>query len=58
MKQILICVLLQFILFIPFYILWKKDCKEIGKDNLALSLQERFLIWCWMCPIWALGFID
>lgn len=56
MKEILICILLQFILFIPFYLIWRKDCKEIGKDNLAVSLQERFLYWILFCPIWATPF--
>jgi hypothetical protein len=56
MKEILVCVLLQFIFFIPFYLIWRKDCKEIGKDNLALSLRERFLCWVCFCPIWATPF--
>lgn len=51
-------ILLQFILFIPFYIIWKNDCKKIGKENLAVSLEDRFLAWLVVCPIWALGFID
>jgi hypothetical protein len=41
MTQVIL-ILLQFILFIPFYLIWKKDCKEIGESNLAVSLQERF----------------
>lgn len=57
MKQIIL-VLLQFILFIPFYIIWRNDCKKIGKDNLAVTLHERFFVWCGICPIWVLGFID
>jgi hypothetical protein len=56
MKEILVCVLLQFIFFIPFYLIWRKDCKEIGKDNLAVSLEERFLYWICFCPIWATSF--
>lgn len=27
---------------------WKKDCKELGKENLAVSLKERiiaYIIW-------------
>ncbi len=23
------------------YVSWKRDCKDIGKDNLAVSLPER-----------------
>jgi hypothetical protein len=48
---------LQFILFIPFYLIWRKDCKEIGKENLAVSLEERFFYWLGLCPIWAVGFL-
>lgn len=54
-----VAVVAQFVLFIPFFLLWRKDCKVFGKDNLAVSLQERFtawVLWCpiWMCPILAL----
>ena len=56
MKTLLICILLQLILFIPFYLIWRKDCKEIGKENLAVSLSERFMAWILYCPIWAIGF--
>jgi len=35
MHKILICILLQIVLFIPFYLIWRNDCKKIGKDNLA-----------------------
>lgn len=56
--KILTLILLQFVFFIPFYILWRNDCRKIGKDNLAVSLEERFFTWCIFCPIWALGFIN
>lgn len=56
--KILICFLFQFVLFVPFYIIWRNDCKEIGKENLAVSLQERFLCWLIICPIWIFGFSD
>ena len=48
----IICVLSQFILFIPFYLVWKKDCKEIGKEKLAVSLKERFTAWIILFPLW------
>lgn len=48
-----ICVILQFILFIPFFLMWKKDCKKFGKENLAVSLKERFAAWLIACPLWA-----
>ena len=25
---------------------WRRDCKEIGKDMLAVSLSERFITLC------------
>ena len=56
--ETLVLIILQFVFFIPFYLIWRNDCKKIGKDNLAVSLQERFLYWLIFCPIWALGFID
>jgi hypothetical protein len=43
--------------FIPFYIIWINDCKNIGKDNLAVSLSERFLYWLVFCPIWIFGLL-
>lgn len=48
----IICILLQFVLFIPFYIVYRNDCKEIGRENLAVSLRERFFHWCILFPIW------
>jgi hypothetical protein len=58
MNKILICLLLQIILFLPFYLIWKSDCKKIGKDNLAVSLQERLLYWVILCPIWLVGILE
>ena len=48
----LIFIALQFILFIPLYVVWKNDCKNIGKDRLAVSLKERFLYWVILFPLW------
>jgi hypothetical protein len=45
-------VFLQLVLFIPFYLIWRKDCKEIGKENLAVSLKDRFIAWCLWFPFW------
>ena len=53
----LICAALQFILFVPFFIIWKNDCRELGKDNLAVSLKERFIAWIATCPIWIIPFL-
>jgi hypothetical protein len=58
MYKIVVCILLQLILFLPFYLLWRKDCKKLGKDNLAVSLEERFFVWLGFCPIWILVFLD
>jgi len=49
--------MLQFVLFTPFYLTWKNDCKKIGKENLGVSLQERFFTWLVFCPIWLVGLI-
>lgn len=58
MNKILICIFLQLVLFIPFYLIYRNDCKKIGKDNLAVSLQERFLAWLILCPIWLICVVD
>lgn len=47
-----VCIILQFLLFIPFYCVWKKDCKESGKENLAVPLSERFFAWLVLFPVW------
>ncbi len=54
----LICTALQFILFVPLFIKWKNDCRELGKDNLAAPLEERFIAWIILCPIWILPFFS
>lgn len=36
----LIAVILQVVTFIPFYLVWRKDCKEIGKDNLSMGCKN------------------
>lgn len=48
------CVIAQLVLFIPFYLEWRKDCKILGKENLAVSLKERFYAWLFVCPLWML----
>lgn len=56
--ELIISISVQVILFIPFYITWLYDCKKIGKENLAVSLGERFLYWLILCPIWGLPFLN
>jgi hypothetical protein len=58
MSKILLVIFLQLILFVPFYFIWKKDCKKLGKSNLAVSLEERFIAWLFLCPIWIIIFLD
>ena len=48
----LLFIAVQLIGFIPFYFRWRKDCKEIGKEHLAVSLKERFWAWCLSFPFW------
>ena len=48
----LLFIAVQLIGFIPFYFIWRKDCKEIGKEHLAVSLKERFWAWCLSFPFW------
>lgn len=47
----------QHFLFIPFFATWKKDCKKIGKDHLAVSLGERFFTWFICFPLWIFPFV-
>lgn len=35
---------------------YKKDCKEIGKDNLAVSWNERLFAWM-ACGFWSIDII-
>ena len=49
-----ICILLQIICFFPFWRIWREDCKERGKENLAVPLSERFMAWVLVFPIWAI----
>jgi hypothetical protein len=55
--KLLIGITLQFVLFIPLFLVWKNDCKEIGKENLAVSLEERFFTWIFVCPCWLVIFL-
>lgn len=52
-----ICIALQLLLFIPFYLIYKKDCKEIGVENLAVPLLERFIAWILYFPLWIIPII-
>ena len=46
----IVMVVLQLLLFIPFYLVWRKDRKEIGED-LAVSLLERFMYYIVFFPL-------
>ena len=43
--MVVVAILIFLVINVPAYIYvyfaWRKDCKEIGKDNLAISLKER-----------------
>lgn len=54
----LIFIFAQFLLFIPFFCIWRSDCKSIGKENLAVPLKTRFVYWCIFFPIWAIPLIS
>lgn len=57
LRELSFCSALQLILFLPFYLIWRSDCKKFGKENLAAPLSERFLAWVIYCPIWLIPFI-
>ena len=57
MQDLIISILLQFIFFVPFYLLWRRDCIKIGKDHLAVSLWERFMCWLVCFPMWLIGLL-
>ena len=38
---IIICIVSNLFVYGIVYKIWLNDCKEIGKDNLAVSLLER-----------------
>lgn len=54
----LIFIFAQLLLFIPFFYIWRSDCKSIGKENLAVPLKTRFVYWCIFFPIWAIPLIS
>ncbi len=42
MKILILCIIIfNLIIYGLQLISWKKDCKEIGRDNLAVPLHER-----------------
>lgn len=57
-KSLLVFIILQIVLFTPFYFIWRNDCKKIGKENLAVSLKERFKVWVLCFPLWVIPFLD
>ncbi len=54
----LLPLLIQIVFFIPFYIIYIKDCKKIGKENLAVSLTERFIAYLLVFPIWVFYILE
>ena len=52
-----VCIAFQFILFIPVYVIWRNDAKAFGKENLAVLLSERVIIWLIYVPFWALPIV-
>lgn len=57
-KSVFVFIILQIVLFVPIYAIWKNDCKKIGKENLAVSLKERFTVYVLCCPLWVIPFLD
>lgn len=53
----IVCVFLQIVLFVLFYLIWVKDCKKYGKNNLAVSLKERFACWALCFPFWLVSIL-
>lgn len=50
----IIAIILQLLGFIPVYLKYRKDCKEIGKDKLSVSLLDRILYYLIVFPFWAM----
>ena len=52
---IIICIVSNLFAYGIIYKIWVDDCKEIGKDNLAVSLSERlraaFLVFTLPCIV-------
>lgn len=44
MMLILFVLVLNVLLYSFIFFSWRKDCKEIGKDHLAVSLHERIRV--------------
>lgn len=52
-----ICVIVQAVGFIPFYLEYLKDCKEVGKERLAVPLVDRVKAWLTVFPVWVIPII-
>lgn len=37
--------IVDLLIFLGVILIWYKDCKQIGKDNLAVSLKRRVIIY-------------
>lgn len=50
----MLCFLLvtELVGLIPIILIWQKDCKEIGKENLAVNLKDRIVAYvlCFVIP--------
>lgn len=54
----IVAVFAQFLLFTPFFFIWRNDCKSIGKENFAVPIKTRFSYWCIFFPFWAIPLIS
>ena len=54
----IVAVFAQLLLFTPFFFIGRRECKYIGKENLAVPLKTRFLYWCIFFPLWAIPLIS
>ena len=52
MVMIYILLAIELIGIIPIILIWEKDCKEIGKENLAVPLKDRIIAYamCFIIP--------
>lgn len=39
-----VVLIFNIILYLVIFLVWKKDCKEIGVDKLAVPLSNRLLV--------------
>lgn len=53
----LVIFIIQLFGYIPVYLIWKRDCKTIGRERLAVPLSDRTMNYILICLMAWFGFL-